>query len=288
MSLRTCRYALVALALTAGAARAQTALDRYGGGATYPTPTPQPAQKFLNWPGKVAPAYERPTYAAPAYVLPTPQAYPRTVLLNGPPQGYQPQGAPPAGYAPQAYAPQAYVIVGQPPMAQVPQVYGQQAYAPASYLPQAVAPPVTNPAAAVAAPPPVSYTAQANGAANLAPAQAPAPLLQAEAQAEAAAAGPALPQSIYAPRSDTAQASLAQTGADAAPPPQPAGPGGARYYSVHRDYGLSPDPIPLPPEAFGPTADLTQPELSDAPTARKGASKGEVNGDRLAQTPDGN
>ncbi len=39
--------------------------------------------------------------------------------------------------------------------------------------------------------------------------------------------------------------------------------GGARHYSVHRDYGIAPDPIPLPPQFFGATADLSQPATSD-------------------------
>ena len=108
---------------------------------------------------------------------------------------------------------------------------------------------------------------------------AAAPVLQSEAEAEAAAAGPALPNSIYAPPPPSQTA--------AAPPPQPVGPNSARFYSVHRDYGLTPDAIPVAPEVFGPTADLTQPETPDAPTSRKGASKGAVNADRLAQAADG-
>jgi hypothetical protein len=324
LSLRIARYALLALALAASAARAQTALDRYGGGATYAPPGPQPSQQFLNWPGKVAPpapavVYMRPTnapptYAPPAYVLPTPQSYPQTVLLNGPPAGYAPQA-----YVPQGYMPQAYVIAGQPPqgappMAQTPQVYGQQAYAPTSYVPQAVAPTFRQPVAAVAALPPASYTAQASAPTSLAQPATAAPVLQSEAQAEAAASGPALPTSIYAPpppvQGADAQAPQAQTPqaqapqaqapqaqapqaqapqalAAAAPPPQPAGPNSARFYSVHRDYGLTPDAIPVAPEVFGPTADLTQPETPDAPAPRKGASKGAVNADRLAQASDG-
>jgi hypothetical protein len=53
----------------------------------------------------------------------------------------------------------------------------------------------------------------------------------------------------------------------ASPPPQsyrqaqanrPANPeGGPRFYSLHREYGIQPDPIPLPPQFFGPTADLS-------------------------------
>jgi hypothetical protein len=48
-----------------------------------------------------------------------------------------------------------------------------------------------------------------------------------------------------------------------APPPQMAAAqpyaGGARFYSLHRDYGIAPDAIPIPPAFFGPTADLSAP-----------------------------
>jgi hypothetical protein len=300
LSLRTVRYAILALALAAGGASAQTALDRYGGGAAYAPPVPQPSQQFLNWPGKVEPAvpavvYVRPTYAPPgytppAYVMPTPQTYPRTVLLNGPPTGYAPQGYIPQGYLPQAYAITGQAPQGAPPIAPTPQVYGQQAYAPTSYVPQAIAPAFSQPVAAVAALPPASYTAQASVPANLAQAPAAAPVLQSEAQADAAAAGPALPSSIYAPPPPVQAASVAAPQAQAqtaAPPPQPVGPNSARFYSVHRDYGLAPDAIPVAPEVFGPTADLTQPDNADAPGPRKGASKAAVNAERLAQAPDG-
>ena len=37
----------------------------------------------------------------------------------------------------------------------------------------------------------------------------------------------------------------------------------ARLYSVHREYGLQPDPAPVPPQFFGPTADLSTPETPD-------------------------
>ena len=43
-----------------------------------------------------------------------------------------------------------------------------------------------------------------------------------------------------------------------------AAPGdGPRLYSLHRDYGMAPDPIPLAPQFFGPTADLTAPETPE-------------------------
>lgn len=36
-------------------------------------------------------------------------------------------------------------------------------------------------------------------------------------------------------------------------------PGGPRFYSLHRDYGIEPDALPIPPQFFGPTADLSTP-----------------------------
>lgn len=47
---------------------------------------------------------------------------------------------------------------------------------------------------------------------------------------------------------------------------------GPRLYSVHRDYGIEPDPIPLPPQFFGATADLSQPATSD-PSRRTAGGK---------------
>ena len=34
---------------------------------------------------------------------------------------------------------------------------------------------------------------------------------------------------------------------------------GPHFYSLHREYGIEPDPIPIPPRFFGPTADLSAP-----------------------------
>jgi len=50
---------------------------------------------------------------------------------------------------------------------------------------------------------------------------------------------------------------------------------GPRHYSVHRDYGIEPDPIPLPPQFFGATADLSQPATDD-PSRRAVTASGKV------------
>jgi hypothetical protein len=62
----------------------------------------------------------------------------------------------------------------------------------------------------------------------------------------------ALPTSIYAPAPPPAEA----VGAQEPPPGQP-----PRLYSLHREYGLTPDPAPalLPTQFFTPTADLAEP-----------------------------
>ncbi len=91
-----------------------------------------------------------------------------------------------------------------------------------------------------------------------APAQSgPAPRWQ---QAQAIAPAPA-PTSIYSAPLDAAPAM----------PPAPtrlasaaqASGNGPRLYSLHRDYGMEPDPIPIAPQFFGPTADLTTPETPE-------------------------
>lgn len=116
--------------------------------------------------------------------------------------------------------------------------------------------------------------AMAEPTAQPAPASAPAPEpYSPPAQASAA------PTSIYAPPPPAA--------ASAQPVRTAAATGqGPRLYSLHRDYGMQPDPIPLAPQFFGPTADLSAPEtpevghrartaagaLVNAPTDAGGAS----------------
>jgi hypothetical protein len=73
------------------------------------------------------------------------------------------------------------------------------------------------------------------------------------------------PRSIYdAPAQPQAQGQAhAQTQAQAQNQPQ-GQPGGPRFYSLHRDYGIQPDAIPIPPQFFGPTADLSAPPADPA------------------------
>ncbi len=76
------------------------------------------------------------------------------------------------------------------------------------------------------------------------------------------------PQSAPAPQPQAAPYRQAQ----AAPNSQ----GGPRFYSLHKEYGIQPDPIPLPPQFFGPTADLSAPAtdpLSRRTTTINGQTK---------------
>lgn len=63
--------------------------------------------------------------------------------------------------------------------------------------------------------------------------------------------------------------------------------GGARYYSVHKPYGYTPDPAPIPPQFFGPTADLSAPETAEPAratlTANAVSARAAVNAARLQQ-----
>lgn len=105
------------------------------------------------------------------------------------------------------------------------------------------------------------------GAATVQPAPMPAP----SPPPGWAYVAPALPTSIYdAPAPAPAQ----QT---ASPPPSPARAAAstARRYSVAREFGAEPDPIPLPPQFFGATADLTQPETAD-PLRRTAGANGKA------------
>ena len=110
------------------------------------------------------------------------------------------------------------------------------------------------------------------------------------ARAEAIQASP-LPASIYAPYPSTqpaAQQPRAEpySRAAAAPTADTAHSSQApRYYSVHREVGLTPDPIPLPQQfvADGATADMAAPPPPLAPHPVPGSQA--VNANTAANTP---
>ncbi len=78
--------------------------------------------------------------------------------------------------------------------------------------------------------------------------------------------------------------------------PQPApiavdtSPQRARLYSVHRDYGLQPDPAPIPPDAFTTSVDLAGQDQSAAqplPSPNTAAGKTALTAQRLSIASDG-
>ncbi len=130
----------------------------------------------------------------------------------------------------------------------------QSAYAPArgAYRPTGYAP--------VAQPPAQQQSAQAPRGWTFVPPigqpspDAPGPNRPAPAQLSSIYDPPPAPQqSAPAAPAQVAQNQVAQNPAETGP----------HHYSVHRDYGIEPDPIPLPPQFFGATADLSQPATSD-------------------------
>jgi len=202
--------------------------DRYSGEMYRQPAYRQPANAsgpLLTWPGKTA-------AAGPAAVAPTP--------------------APAYAYTPQTYRPTA-------PAAEKTPVYQPPAY------------------------PAPSYPAQlAQGAAQQTRVYGPAPVRPWYQRYEApgvvsgpepaspppSTPHPGAPQSIYDPPPEKVGAAM---GASAAPSSTAAmGPAArpataandgetARFYSLHRQYGLTPDPDPIPPQFFTQTADLSDP-----------------------------
>lgn len=286
--------ASAAVALTPHRAHAQT-LDRYGGSTAAYAPS------------AAAPApYPQPAYAAAAT---QPAPYPAAAYASGPytPASYAPQSAavaglrmltwpgkdapvapPPPGWAPpaQAYAPAIRFAPAPPASPYVPA---------AATLPSSggVQPPTTvlrpvqvQPAGPTGAPGVyglVSAAARTPAPTSIysdAPAAAPpGPSAQARFQGE----GPGRAAQQAAPRAQVAaQAQPLTPGqmADRLPPPDQTR---SRLYSLHREYGMTPDPAPIPPVFFGATADLSAPETPDVPPHTGAtASKAAQNAARLA------
>lgn len=101
------------------------------------------------------------------------------------------------------------------------------------------------------------YAAQTQAPQAPAPVQAALPSLAGQPQ-------PA-PASIYAPPRPRlvapVQSAPLQTAQVAPRPPANPAQGDERvhFYSLHRQYGLQPDPAPIPPQFFSNTADLSEP-----------------------------
>ena len=213
---------------------AAPAYDRYGGG-TFHAPVARAASPYpAPYASRTAPAYTGPRLAWNGKTVVAPQ--------DGGPTPFRSTAARSA-YQPAPGAPRARLQYPSMAMAE-----------PVSQIaPRAVQPsvePVATPDAAPAYAPPV-YAPQ--------PRQA------------------AAPTSIYdsAPPTVSSGAPSSVTSVNAAARDTPVMPGppvrtaqatsgdGPRLYSLHRDYGMEPDPIPLAPQFFGPTADLTTPETPE-------------------------
>jgi hypothetical protein len=116
-------------------------------------------------------------------------------------------------------------------------------------------------------PPPLTPWYQRYGAAASAPSAPPAPA----------------PQSIYDPPPGQSGAAMAGSrpvsSAAATRPPAPTTAAAsndgetARFYSLHRQYGLTPDPDPIPPQFFTRTADLSDP-AGPSPVYKAASSSG--------------
>lgn len=208
------RQILIAtLALSAGAAASQAQVaDRYGGAGDYRAAAPAPGApvrgapgRVLSWPGKSLPATAPQVGGYGDPRMVQPQAV-YAYPVQAAPAGARPQAAYPSPYQPQPYF--------APAPAPAPAAPGSSATAPSGvYPPNTVPPQLASPFAV--------------------PPQQAAPLV----------GSPQPPVSIYGPP----QARMPGP----TDPGQPqriaantAQPQAARYYSVHRPFGLQPDPAP--------------------------------------------
>lgn len=223
-----------------GVAHAQVA-DRYGPAAPSYDATPGGAApvlagapvRMLSWPGKVAPAMATPS-AQPAPLSPpafTPMqtAAPRTRAVQVASAAVAPSPARPVDryVAPAAYAPSAPPA----PSSSGPHYGLVQAVPPSSAGPSTRAPSIYDAPAPAGPGAPRQTVAAAPG-----PKAAPAEAANA-APADAAHPGWAPPRRAWSQAGDT----------------------GVRFYSLHRQYGVAPDPAPIPPQFFAATADLGEP-----------------------------
>ncbi|HEX3407657.1 MAG TPA: hypothetical protein VHS81_10505 [Caulobacteraceae bacterium] len=188
--------------------------------------------------------------------------------------------APAPDYAPGRYVPQSPRGDDAPPPNDAPP---PSRYMPASYAPAPQsAPAPTAPSRAAVFAPPAPAPAPPTEAAP-APAAAPSPPDEgaselfpppepAAAQAAPAPAASAAPPSA----AHNAQPAAAQPAAQAAPSTAQ-GPSSVRFYSLHRAYGMSPDPIPAPTE--GHTVLIGPPDHGAADQAQDQSQGGDADQD---------
>ena len=255
--------AIGGLASAAGAARAQAvSMDRYGGGASagyaagpyraYSPPAGAPARR--------APTPYPPPAATARYATAA-DAGLRTRFLTWSGKAEATAPTPPA--RPVAYVPTPYVPT--PNAAYRPYAPPPAPVARAAYAPPQPEPAQTDAAATPMQPampgPPLHPPGYRTAYAAPAPVQAPQPTY---AFAPPPVSARALPTSVYADAGPSIPAAAASAYTS-----QPGAPTStARLYSVHRDFGMTPDPAPIPPQFFAATADLSAPETPEvAPRA---------------------
>jgi len=143
------------------------------------------------------------------------------------------------------------------------------ATAPAPVRSAAAAPPAHAPAVALA-------TAAPSKPVPAAPVPAkPAPQARAPIQTASAGKPAAPPQAVTSAQATPATpAAQTQVAMVAPPPAPPAAPVKARFYSLHRDYGDTPDPVALPaarpPVLIGPDQTATAPGATATPNGVAG------------------
>jgi hypothetical protein len=251
---------------------------------------------FLRWPGKTQPAEPAQPAVQPPAPQPEPQFQPEAVAPRTAPQP-QPQPQPQAMAAPVA-APAISAPVPIPPLAaatpamnvaapphavvafarpQPPQV------APAGARMATVTPEHMRTRVRLEAGPPVTLAAKAPPPAASQIAKATPPAVQ---PAQVAKGPPVEPARRVAKLKKTPPATpTAQTQQAAAEPAPQHSQLPPHFYSVARQYGVTPDPIPLPAQFFNnpPDADMAQPPPPLEPHAVPGAQT--VNSTATANTP---
>ncbi len=250
---------VLATCANARTARAADGLDRYGGRArtTVQSYGQQPGDRLLSWPGKVEPA----ATAAPApssfAAWPTSASAPGPVASSAFPTG----GA--SGATGPGVTSRPMIMAGLAP----PSLTSRP------FVPENQVPP------RVEARPDAGWVA-------MAPASPPPP----------AAPVAAMAPPVYAPATSPAVTRLV---AARVVPPVVAKPTAAedrsgdahvRLYSLHRDYGMEPDAVPLPPSSFTASADLAgQDQVAAAPQPSPKTPQGRtaITAARIADGSDG-
>jgi len=194
--------------------------------------------RVLSWPGKTAPASVAPVGSEPVAqpARPAPLIA-STMAPYGPSRGEN-------RYSPRASAPRMARANVPAPILAPPPVHQQPVYQPPAYPAPVYSAPVHQPPV-VSAP---VYTAPAPSY----PAFTPAP-------AVSSVTDPVIPDRGFEPAAAPAAVTAVVAPAPAAPTPPvqaaAARPDGPRFYSVHREFGETPDRAPHPAVAAGAAAD---------------------------------